>query len=528
MRNSERELKTGARFFVFTTFVSGAVIMVVELLGSRIIGPSFGVSLFIWTSLITVTLVSLALGYWLGGKLADHKNSPAVLFTIILIAGLFLLMVPLMKSFIIANALYLGLRLGTLVSSSILFGPPLFLLGMVTPYIVKLSFEDKTTIGKTVGWLYAISTAGSVVGTVLTGFLLIPRLGVDNIVYLTSLILISLNATYWLFFRKQYLYLCLIIIPIVLIFIPERQPSVIREDGTKVSVKVSKDSPYGQIKVVDYSYGDVLYREFLIENIIQGGIDVNTGLSIFKYQYHLEQLAHAYANNASTALIIGLGAGVVPQRFKQFYNIKSDIAEIDEMVVKTAKEYFSFKPDKGSVFTLDGRYFLRSTNKRYDIIILDAFSGDSPPSHMVSIEAFELMRKRLSRDGVLLINFLGSNEKENTFVLSSLDKTLREVFNFVDVYVSEEYYHQARRLINFTFVAYLEDTNIERKLSIHPPVQARFVKDLEGLLDRRISLSGDAIILTDDYNPIDFYDMRMREWLRAESIKTIDKTIAVH
>jgi MFS family permease len=148
--------------------------MVVELLGSRIIGPTFGVSLFIWTSLITVTLVSLALGYWLGGKLADHKNSPSVLFTIILIAGLFLLLVPLIKGFVIANALFLDLRFGSLLSSSILFGPPLFLLGMVSPYIVKLSFEDSTTIGKTVGWLYAISTAGSVVGTVFTGFLLIP------------------------------------------------------------------------------------------------------------------------------------------------------------------------------------------------------------------------------------------------------------------------------------------------------------------------------------------------------------------
>ncbi len=528
MKNSERELKNGARFFVFTTFVSGAVIMVVELLGSRIIGPSFGVSLFIWTSLITVTLVSLALGYWLGGKLADHKSSPTVLFTIILVAGLSLLLVPLIKSFIISNALFLGLRLGTLVSSSILFGPPLFLLGMVTPYIVKLSFEDKTTIGKTVGWLYAISTAGSVVGTVLTGFLLIPRLGVDNIVYLSSLVLISLNAIYWLFFKNRYIYLCLILIPVALILMPERQLSVLREDGTKVSVKVNKDSPYGQIKVVDYSYGDTLYREFLIENIIQGGIDVNSGLSIFKYQYHLEQLAHAYANDASNALIIGLGAGIVPQRFKQFYNIKSDIAEIDEMVVKTAKEYFFFEPDEGSVFTLDGRYFLRSTNGRYDIIILDAFSGDSPPSHMVSIEAFELMKKRLSRDGVLLINFLGSNEKENTFVLSSLDKTLREVFNFVDVYVSEEYYHQSARILNFTFVAYLEDKKKGKKLSIRPPIHAQFTRDLEGLLDRRILLSGDAITLTDNYNPIDFYDMKMREWLREESIKTADRMIVVH
>ena len=517
-----------ARFLVFTTFVSGAIIMVVELLGSRIIGPTFGVSLFIWTSLITVTLVSLAFGYWLGGKLADHKNSPAVLFTIILIAGLFLLLVPLVKGFVIANALFLGLRFGSLLSSSILFGPPLFLLGMVSPYIVKLSFEDSTTIGKTVGWLYAISTAGSVVGTVFTGFLLIPNIGVDNIVYLTSLALISLNASYWILFKKRYIYLVLVIIPLVLLLVPERQISLLREDGTKVLLKVQRDSPYGQIKVVDYSYGDTLYREFLIENIVQGGIDVNSGLSIFKYQYHLEQLAHAYVNDAKNALIIGLGAGIVPQRFKKFYNIKSDVAEIDEMVIQTAKEHFFFTPDEGSVFTLDGRYFLRSTDGLYDIIVVDAFSGDIPPNHMISMEAFDLMNKRLARDGVLLINFLGSNDKKNTFVLASLIKTLKEVFSFVDLYVSEEYYHEAPRLINFTFAAYQGDQVKERSLSIRPPIHAPFIKDLDGLLDRRITLTGDAIILTDDYNPIDFYDMRVREWLRTETIISADRSIVVH
>lgn len=527
MNLSEKKLKAPANFLVFTAFTCGAVIMVVELLGSRIIGPSFGVSLFIWTSLIAVTLVSLALGYWLGGKLADHKNSSTVLFTIILIAGLTLLLIPLSKGFIINNALALGLRLGTLASSLILFSPPLFLLGMVTPYIVKLSFDEGANIGKTVGWLYAISTTGSVIGTILTGFVLIPNLGVDNIIYLSSLILISLNAIYWLFFKKKYRYLSLLIIPIALMFLPDRQITLVREDGTNVSVKVHIDSPYGQIKVVDYSYEDTLYREFLIENIIQGGIDVKSGLSIFLYQYHIEQLAHAYANNARNALIIGLGAGIVPQRFKDFYNIKSDVAEIDEMVVNTAKEYFFFDPDEGSVFTLDGRYYLKSTNKRYDIIVLDAFSGDSPPSHLVSLEAFDLMRKRLTRDGVLLINFLGINKKENTFVLSSLSKTLREVFNFVDVYVSDKYYNESPQIINYTFVAYQENKDKEKMVTIKPPIFASFTKDLEGLLNRQITLSGDAIVLTDDYNPIDFYDMRTRERLREATMRTTDKAVAV-
>jgi hypothetical protein len=197
------------------------------------------------------------------------------------------------------------------------------------------------------------------------------------------------------------------------------------------------------------------------------------------------------------------------------------------MVVKTAKEYFFFEPAVGSVFTLDGRYFLRSTNKRYDIIVLDAFSGDSPPSHMASVEAFDLMKKRLTRDGVLLINFLGSNEKENTFVLSSLKKTLMEVFNFVDVYVPPEYYQQSTRPLNFTFVAYQGDKGKKREVTIRPPVHAPFTKDLEGLLDRRISLSGDAITFTDDYNPIDFYDMRMREWVREVTLSVTDKMILV-
>src|SRR3989338_7394282 len=108
--------------------------MVVELIGSRVIGPPFGVSLFVWTSLITVTLVSLALGYWVGGRLADRSETPSPLFPVILFSGLYLAAVPLIKGTVIFSTLSLGLRAGSLTSSTVLFGPPLFLLGMVTPY----------------------------------------------------------------------------------------------------------------------------------------------------------------------------------------------------------------------------------------------------------------------------------------------------------------------------------------------------------------------------------------------------------
>ena len=193
-----------SRYLVFTTFVAGAIIMVLELIGSRVIGPPFGVSLFVWTSLISVALVVLALGYWIGVKLADRVSTPAALFNIILIAGVFTFTIPLTKGFIMEHALSLGLRGGSLVSSAALFGPPLFFLGMVAPYTVKLYMKDGLErVGKTVGALYAISTCGSFLGTIFTGFLLIPNLGVNNIIYLSSATLLAITALYWVIFRRK-------------------------------------------------------------------------------------------------------------------------------------------------------------------------------------------------------------------------------------------------------------------------------------------------------------------------------------
>lgn len=157
-------------YLILTAALCGALVMVIEVLGSRMIGPFFGVSLFVWTSLITVTLVALALGYTAGGWLADRKSSPDYLYAIILASGLMTAMTPLFKAFVLKACISLGLRLGSLASAFLLFGPALFLLGCVSPYLVRIAAREMKNIGRTVGNLYAISTAGSFVGTVATGF----------------------------------------------------------------------------------------------------------------------------------------------------------------------------------------------------------------------------------------------------------------------------------------------------------------------------------------------------------------------
>ncbi len=515
------------RYLVFTAFVSGAVVMVIEILGSRVIGPPFGVSLFVWTSLITVTLVSLALGYWIGGRVSDAKDTPGALFTIILISGIFILIIPLTKAPVINASISLGLRAGSLVSSAVLFGPPLFFLGMVTPFTVKLYMKESEGLGKTVGWLYAVSTCGSFLGTVFTGFLLIPNLGVNNIIYLSSFVLISTSAFYWLAFRRKARYMALLALPVALALLPKGLPSVTRPDGTKVSVVHERETPYGQIKVVDYSYGDLRHREFLLDNIVQGAIDVGSGRSTSPYTYYIERLARGYGKGAETALVIGLGSGMIPKTFAGYYNIKTDVVEINKDVIDAASRYFAFDPSKHKIHILDGRYFLRSGSALYDIIVLDAFAGDTPPSHLISLEAFQSARKRLSDDGVLLMNFVGSNQRSDSAVLSSVYKTLKAVFPSVDVYASGRYASPAPIVTNFIFTA----SNKEKALfqeSAYPPVYPALYDDVNGIFYRKVPFEKGPFLFTDDYNPIDFQDLKTREAFRYITILTADRDIVVN
>jgi len=502
------------------------MVMVIELLGSRIIGPPFGVSLFIWTSLITVALVSLALGYWFGGALADRKTSHGALFWVIFLAGVFVLSIPLTRGFIIGSALSLGLRAGSLASSVALFGPPLFLLGIVSPYIVRLYMSSEMGVGRTVGRLYAVSTFGSFIGTVLTGFVLIPGLGVNNIIYLTAFILFALSAGYWAFFRQRLFAAAVLALPVILASSPADLPSTVRTDGVKVTVIEKSDSPYGQIKVVDYSYGDTNYREFLLENMIQGTVDTSTGLPVSRYTYYAEQLGLAYSPASRRALVIGLGSGILPQRFSA-YGIETDVVEIDPGVVETASKHFSYDRSRHRTFIQDGRYFLNSAGEAYDIIFVDAFSGDTPPSHLVSLEAFELMKRRLTPDGVLVMNFIGESRTGDALVPSMVKETLGRVFPNVEVYTSPAYFSDVPRAVNMIFVAW-EGARTPDEGFMPRDFNPDYLEDLKGIYSRKVSLGSPGFAFTDDYNPIDFYDLGTRERLREYIISNTDREIFIY
>lgn len=179
-------------FFYLTIFITGAVILVIEILGTRILAPFYGSTIFVWSSLISITLAFLALGYFLGGKIVDKKPDINLLYWIIFIAGIAILIIPKIDKFVLLKTDFLGLRFGPLISSFILFSIPLFLLGMVSPFAVRIKTKIVDKVGVTAGNLYAISTLGCLAGGLLTGFYFVPSFSVKSIVVGVGLIPVSL------------------------------------------------------------------------------------------------------------------------------------------------------------------------------------------------------------------------------------------------------------------------------------------------------------------------------------------------
>ncbi len=507
-------------YLIITAALCGALVMVVEVLGSRVIGPFFGVSLFVWTSLITVTMVALAAGYALGGHWSDRKSSPDWLYGIIMVSGILEILIPALKGPILQMSLPLGLRWGSLTSAFLLFGPTLFLLGCVSPYVVKIAAREMHNIGKTVGSFYAISTVGSVIGTLLTGFVLIAYLGVNQIFLLTGAMLIALGVVYFVFFRRMWLSVLALIIPFL--FLPhETQVSKVMQDGTRVERITNRDSFYGNLKVVDYSYQSVHNRELLIDGLVQGGIDMSSGKSVYEYAYLLQFLPFALNPDGKNCLVIGLGAGLVPAWYKA-QGVDTEVVDIDPAVIEIARNYFGFNPAI-PVHVEDARYFLINTKQRYDFMVLDVFNGDTTPGHLLSVEAMRLAKQRLSPNGVLAVNLVGSI-KHHTLMTSSVIKTLQSVFDQVAIYPAFDT-SSGEGTGNIEIVAYdgmIRELQFDRisNMSIHPLADSNVRLSMQHPFV--LQPNDKAMILSDNYNPVDFYDLWLKEQVRKIILDTTD------
>jgi len=419
----------GGRLVVLraVVFGSGAVLMGLEIVGSRVIAPFFGSSVYVWGGLISIFLAALSLGYYLGGTMADRWPRVGILATLLSLAGVAILALnalsrPILLAF---DAWNLGPRLNPLLASVVLFAIPSVLMGTTSPFAIKLVARDLATVGTSAGVLYALSTAGSIFGTVATAFFLIPSLGVRAILYLLGGLLLVFAVLLVAGHGRPGRPALGVAVLLLVLLAPARS------DGGPIPIPVQrviyeKDSAYHQISVME----DGFNRYLRFNRSFQGGMVLRDPFeSPFLYTSYAH-LAHVFHPAIRRVLLIGLGSGTIPKRFTRDYpEVVVDSVELDPVVVDVAKRFFEVKEDaRHRIVVSDGRVHLRRTDAKYDMIILDAYFAEGIPFHLATNEFLELAREHLAPGGIVVSNIIGALEGPQSKLYRALHKTYASVF----------------------------------------------------------------------------------------------------
>jgi spermidine synthase len=481
-------------------FVCGAAVLAIEILGTRIIGPFYGVSLYLWSALISVTLIALSIGYMLGGRLADRRNNLNTLSLIIALPGLFMFLLPFIRNGVIDLTEGMGLRTAVLISSFILFFPPLTLLGMVSPYAIKLRTETLAKVGTRAGDLYAVSTIGSVIAALMTGFILIPNIGVIKLTFGIGAILVITSILILMTGKMKAVKTLLLIIAAGILLIPVYIIPGEKADPGRGLLEV-KQSSYGEIRIMDIENERLL----LIDGGIHSVVNRYNYENLMPYAWVMEMVKDM-RDARGDMLLIGLGGGSL---LKSFYNDNWDVeaVEIDPVVTEMAYKYFNLNTPLEAILHMDGREFLKNTGKLYDLIILDAFGSSSVPFHLTTIESFQLASSRLKEDGLIAVNLEAVGWDD--IIVRSVSATMKKVFSNVIIFPIAEPPTAIGNIIIIASDGPVELLQEPERDYTNP--EYRFSAQYEKVhaWDNRFYPREGGIILTDDLNPVEIWSERI-------------------
>lgn len=424
-RPAHRPLAASSWFLYAVVFVCGADLMGLEIIGSRMLAPYFGNSIFVWGSLISVVMAALSLGYWLGGLAADRFPRHTVLGGLIAVPGLLIALLPfvypaLNRAIADSNA---GVRTGPLLSCLLLFLVPSIFLGTISPFAVRLQAKTVASVGSTAGGLYAVSTAGSIVGTLLTAFYLIPLAGVANITHGLGVVLLVVAAAILLADARPTRAAGLLGCALLLVVgVGWRASSRAAEPG----LLLETDSFYNHIYLAEQE--GVRYLDF--ENLRQSAMRLDDPYELHLRYTRFLAVALTLVPEPKRVLVLGLGGGSFPKRLhRDFPGVTVDVADIDPMVIDVAKRYFQVPGDaRMRLHARDGRRFIQEADARYDLILLDAYNSDTVPFHLTTREFYREVERRLAPGGVLVSNIIGSLRGPQSGFFRATYRTLGQVF----------------------------------------------------------------------------------------------------
>ena len=420
-----------------TVFLSGALTMMLELIAARVLSPYVGSSNLIWTTIIGIMLISMSIGYWFGGKIADKnkQNDCNILSNYLVISAIATSVIPILEVLLIGilSMLVSNLIIVAIICTIITFGIPSFFLATVSPIAVKIRNNSMDNVGTTSGKISSLSTIGSIFGTFFAGFVLIPNLGVRNIILGCSILLWILAAYLFENKNKKY-YLVMFLKLMIIIGLNIAGGLLFAFEHPEIAKDV--DSEYSRIWVREIKDGENTYKTLQVDTGIESYINQDTGKMGARYLYYYD-LFEYYNKDAENALMIGGAAYTYPMHYLQKYeNKKIDVVEIDAKMTQIAEEEFGLDKNNANLglITQDGRSYLNYNEKKYDTIFIDAFKGLNVPFELTTYEAMQKAYSSLNENGLVITNIISSLEGEGSDFIKYEYSTYKAVFDDVKLF----------------------------------------------------------------------------------------------
>jgi len=503
-------------YLYLTEFFSGMAVMAVELGASRLLAPYFSSSQIVWTIIIGTIMIALAVGNVWGGRSADKNPDPDRLYRRILIAAVWIAMIPVAGKYIIlgiSGILVLTVSTNFLIIAAflacmVIFVFPLVLLGTVTPSLVKYTTDSLTDNGRIVGTLGAFNTVGSIIGTFLPTFVTIPAVGTAVTFLIFSGILLVLGLVYFAG-RKTRRTLCAVSAGMFCF------ASVFGNSDSfafwEKHLLYEGESVYNYLQVKDTENSVIFSTNVLFG--VQSIMMKDGGLTGMFYDYDLAgPAACGGASSPVSILMLGNGTGTfVSQCRRYFPDSPVEAVEIDGKITELAGKYFDY-PQDVPTYTYDGRAYLSAVDRKYDVIVIDAYADITIPFQMSTAEFFRLVRDHLSDSGVMVVN-MNMRSEEAGSINEYLEDTIASVFPSV-------YTVDVNDATNREVYAVKGGADFSSKLrSGTASVSDRPLSALLGSIAADMkSYQGGTHVLTDDKAPVELLGMKMIDGIISEEL----------
>ena len=384
-----------ARFGLVAFLVGGAT-LATEISASRLLAPFFGASTVVWANIIGLTLAYLALGYWLGGRLADRRPEPRVLGAILLVAAVALAVTPFAARPFLRWALHgfdtvsVGSVVGSFLAALALFAVPVTALGAAAPFLVRLALDTVAEAGRVAGRLYALSTAGSLAGTFLAALVTIPWLGTQRTLVGTAAC-VAVGAG--LLLRSAWLLAPVAVAALLAIPPPHIKSAIYQTESRYQYIRVVSDGHGG--RDLELNEGVATHSTWRPDTVLTG-----------RYWDLFLMLPPLLPHPPERMLVLGNAGGTIGRAYGRFYpRVQVDGVEIDPKLNQVARRFFGAGDNpRMRLIAADGRPWLERTKRRYDVIVVDAYRQPYVPFYLATSEFFRLAREHLRPGGAIALN----------------------------------------------------------------------------------------------------------------------------